>query len=367
MAAHHVLDDYYLAITLLVTVGYQLLGFSIAFTCQFDKLTDFAGGTNFIILSILTLSLSPTHTARQILASILLALWALRLSGFLLFRILKTGHDTRFDDKRSRFFPFVGFWTFQALWVWTVSLPVTILNSPRVTRHGQPAFGTAADIVGLIMYAVGFVLEAVADVQKYRYRSQSQSRSSVDDAPSDTNNTNNNNNNNVTAARNNTCDVGLFSWSRHPNYFGEILVQFAIFTLAISPSAYGYIPPDSGAYAAQYSSILGAVFLTVLLLFVSGLTLQERPGAKRKFEKDGPDGDGWVRYKDWLDRTSILIPMPPAVWRRLPTAVKRTAGCEWPIYVFKPERDADMTSVQKRREEEGRQRMESQDGLMSGS
>ncbi|KAK7902809.1 hypothetical protein LTR67_002455 [Exophiala xenobiotica] len=352
MTAHHVLDDYYLAITLLVTVGYQLLGFSIAFTCQFDKLTDFAGGTNFIILSVLTLSLSPTHTARQIPASTFLALWALRLSGFLLFRILKTGHDTRFDDKRSRFFPFLGFWTFQALWVWTVSLPVTILNSPRVTsasHGGHPAFGTPADIVGIIMYAVGFLVEAVADVQKYRFRSSS--------------------NANNASSRSNTCDVGLFSWSRHPNYFGEILVQFAIFTLAISPSAYGYISPseDGGAYAAQYSSILGAVFLTVLLLFVSGLTLQERPGAKKKFEKDGPDGDGWLRYKDWLDRTSILIPMPPAVWRRLPTVVKRTVGCEWPIYVFKPERDADMKNVQRRREEEGRQRVESQDGLMSGS
>ncbi|KAK5326631.1 hypothetical protein LTR93_003494 [Exophiala xenobiotica] len=352
MTAHHVLDDYYLAITLLVTVGYQLLGFSIAFTCQFDKLTDFAGGTNFIILSVLTLSLSPTHTARQILASTFLALWALRLSGFLLFRILKTGHDTRFDDKRSRFFPFLGFWTFQALWVWTVSLPVTILNSPRVTsasHGGHPAFGTPADILGIIMYAVGFLVEAVADVQKYRFRSSS--------------------NANNASSRSNTCDVGLFSWSRHPNYFGEILVQFAIFTLAISPSAYGYIFPseDGGAYAAQYSSILGAVFLTALLLFVSGLTLQERPGAKKKFEKDGPDGDGWLRYKDWLDRTSILIPMPPAVWRRLPTVVKRTVGCEWPIYVFKPERDADMKNVQRRREEQGRQRVESQDGLMSGS
>ncbi|KIW57179.1 hypothetical protein PV05_05770 [Exophiala xenobiotica] len=320
-------------------------------------MSDFAGGTNFIILSILTLSLSPTHTARQILASILLALWALRLSGFLLFRILKTGHDTRFDDKRSRFFPFLGFWMFQALWVWTVSLPVTILNSPRVTSHGrQPAFGTAADIVGIIMYAVGFLLEAVADVQKYRYRSQS--RSSVH-APSS------NNTDNATAR--NTCDVGLFSWSRHPNYFGEIVVQFAIFTLAISPSAYGYIPSYSDASAAQYSTILGAVFLTLLLLFVSGLTLQERPGAKKRFEKDGPDGDTWVRYKDWLDRTSILIPMPPAVWRRLPTAVKRTVGCEWPIYVFKPEREADMKSVQRRTEEEGRQRVESQHGLKSGS
>lgn len=303
-----------------------------------QSLLDFAGGTNFIILAVLTLALSATHTTRQILASLLLILWAFRLSGFLLFRILKTGTDTRFDDKRDKFFPFLGFWVFQMLWVWTVSLPVTILNSPNVAgRYAQPAFGTAADIVGLIMWAVGFLFEAIADVQKYRFRSGG-------------------------ASKGRTCDVGLFTWSRHPNYFGEILVQFGIFTLAVSPSAYGYIPQGSVAYAAQYASMIGAFFLTLLLLFVSGLTLQERPGAKKKFEKDGPDGPAWAQHRKWLESTSILIPMPPSVWRALPTIVKRTVGCEWPIYVFEPSKHADVKA-----DEEGRRRDReegSQDGLV---
>ncbi|KAJ2931823.1 hypothetical protein H1R20_g5270, partial [Candolleomyces eurysporus] len=73
MAPVHALDKYYLAITLLVTVGYQLLGFAIAWTFQFDKITDFTG-------------------------------------GFLLFRVLKMGSDTRFDDIRSHFWKFLGFW-----------------------------------------------------------------------------------------------------------------------------------------------------------------------------------------------------------------------------------------------------------------
>lgn len=233
------------------------------------------------------------------------------------------------------------------LWVWTVSLPVTILNSPNVAgRYPQPAFGTAADVVGLIMWGVGFSLEAVADVQKYRFRSNA-----------------------ISQGR--TCDIGLFSWSRHPNYFGEILVQFGIFTLAISPSAYGYIPRGSCAYAAQYASMVGAFFLTLLLLFVSGLTLQERPGAKKKFEKDGPDGPVWTQHRTWLERTSILIPMPPVVWRALPTALKMTAGFEWPIYVFEPSKHADMKAVEERRREDGQGRSGergegSQDGLVGG-
>ena len=128
-------------------------------------------------------------------------LWGARLSGFLLFRIIKTGKDDRFDDKRDDFFKFLGFWVFQMLWVWTVSLPVTVLNSPNVTKFPQPAFGTGRDIAGVILFALGFMLESVSDIQKYIFRSKPENKGKV-------------------------CDIGLFVWTRHPNYFGEILIQF---------------------------------------------------------------------------------------------------------------------------------------------
>lgn len=115
--AVHVLDDYYLAITLLITIGYQLSFFAIAWTFKFDKVTDFAGGTNFILLSIITLAFSEHPDARQIIVSLFLMVWGARLSGFLLFRILKTGKDDRFDDKRDKFFSFLGFWVAQMIWV----------------------------------------------------------------------------------------------------------------------------------------------------------------------------------------------------------------------------------------------------------
>lgn len=127
--------------------------------------------------------------------------WGLRLSGFLLFRILKTGKDDRFDDKRDKFFPFLGFWVFQMLWVWTVSLPVTILNSPNVTQYQQPAFGTGRDIAGVILFGIGFIMESVSDIQKYLFKSNTSDKSAI-------------------------CDKGFFAWTRHPNYFGEIIIQF---------------------------------------------------------------------------------------------------------------------------------------------
>jgi steroid 5-alpha reductase family enzyme len=206
MAGVRVLDDYYLAITWIITVAYQLFFFAIAFSFKFDKLTDFAGGTNFVVLSIITLSLSAARdNARNIVCSVFIMLWGARLSGFLLFRILKTGKDDRFDDKRDKFWSFLGFWVAQMVWVWAVSLPVTILNSPNVTKYGQPKFGTGRDIAGVILFAVGLIMESLSDIQKYRFRTAHGRDGSV-------------------------CDVGLFKWTRHPNYFGEIILQFGMFS-----------------------------------------------------------------------------------------------------------------------------------------
>ena len=79
--------------------------------------------------------------------------------------------------------------------MFAVSLPVTILNSPNVTKFDQPAFGTGCDIAGVILWSAGIVAESVSDIQKYRFRSNPENKGKV-------------------------CDVGYFAWSRHPNYFG---------------------------------------------------------------------------------------------------------------------------------------------------
>lgn len=201
-----------------------------------------------------------------------------------------------------------------------MSLPVTILNSPNVTRYPQPAFGTGRDIAGVVLYVIGLGMESISDIQKYIFRSNPANKKHV-------------------------CDKGLFSWSRHPNYFGEIIIQFSIFMIAVSPAANGFVRGQ--AYKALYASILGPFFLTVLLMFVSGLTLQERPGAKKRWEKD----NNWEEYSRWLRRTSILIPLPPALYERIPVIVKRTILLEFPIYVFDPAKHSDMQKGQAAAEE----------------
>ncbi|KAI1454832.1 DUF1295-domain-containing protein [Annulohypoxylon moriforme] len=308
----HVLDNYYLAITLLITIAYQLFFFSIAFSFKFDKLTDFAGGTNFVVLAIITLAFSRYPDARQIVASLFIMAWGLRLSLFLLYRVLKTGKDDRFDDKRDKFFPFLGFWVFQMLWVWTVSLPVTVLNSPAVRQYSpQTSFGTGRDIAGVILFAIGFVMESASDFQRMVFRAKHDKSA--------------------------FCDSGFFNWSRHPNYFGEIIMQFSIYMIAVSAAAGGSV--GGQAFKALYATILGPFFLTILLMFVSGLPLSERPGAKKRYE----NGLNWDAYRRYLNRTSILIPFPPQVYERLPTFIKRTIFLEFPMYVFDPARHSDAT------------------------
>ena len=118
-----------------------------------------------------------------------------------------------------------------------------------------------------------------------------------------------------------------------------VLTSKGIYMIAVSPAANGYV--QGQAYKALYATILGAFFLTILLMFVSGLTLQERPGAKKRYEKN----DHWQEYSRYLNRTSILIPFPPQLYEKMPTILKRTIFLEFPIYVFDPAKHSDVATA----------------------
>ncbi|KAI0063907.1 DUF1295-domain-containing protein [Artomyces pyxidatus] len=326
MAPVHALDPYYLGITALVTVGWQLLGFAIAWTFQFDKITDFTGGSNFFALALLTLLIGNTFYARNIVASVLVMVWAADmawiLEGFLLFRVLKMGSDSRFDDIRAHFFKFLGFWIAQIIWVWTVSLPVVILNSPAVSdpaRGGSnPAFGTSRDIAGIVLWALGWVIESVGDSQKFYYKS-------------------------TNPPKNKPNTFGLWGWSRHPPYFGEMLCWWGIWILTISPSTNGTL--HGGAKAAQYGAVVSPLITIIILMFGSGVPTAEKPQARKFFlmsHKPGrqdEDMGAWTGYQAYLASTSILIPLPPALYRPLPTWLKRTLLFDFPFYQFDEKTD----------------------------
>jgi steroid 5-alpha reductase family enzyme len=278
-----VLDDRLLALTALVTIAYQLAFFFVTYACRFDKVTDFAGGTNFLVLALLTLLVGGHYGPRQIVLTALVVLWALRLAGFLLYRILLWGEDRRFDDTRDNLAKLAIFWAFQAVWVWTVSLPLTILNA----SSGSPQLGPS-DFIGWTILLVGLVLESVADMQKLWFKQDPQSRGRW-------------------------IDVGVWRWSRHPNYFGEMLVWLGSFIAAARVFVGG-----------EWAAVMSPIFIVLLLLFVSGLPIVEESADR----KHGSNPD----YRAYKQRTSILLPLPPPIYEKIPTAIKSSVLLDWPMY-----------------------------------
>ena len=171
--------------------------------------------------------------------------------------------DHRFDGMRDRPLRFARFWLLQAISVAVIMLPISYL----LDRSDAPGFGAWA-IVGAAVWLVGLVIEAVADAQKSAFKAND-------------------------ANRGRFITTGLWRYSRHPNYFGEILVWWGLFAYAV-PFLHG----------AAFAVVAGPVFITLLLLFVSGIPLLERSAD----EKHGDD----PAYRDYKRRTSILVPLPGA-------------------------------------------------------
>ncbi|XVE58848.1 hypothetical protein DITRI_Ditri04bG0202200 [Diplodiscus trichospermus] len=279
------LADYnFVALSAILTVGYQIFFFIISAILKFDKATDFGGSSNFFVLSVFTLVLKGTWYFRQVVLTLLMVIWSLRLAIYLLVRILQWGEDRRQDEMRHDLGKFAFYFIVQGIWVWTVSLPLTVVNASDRDPPIQ-----AADIIGWIMCLVGTIVEAIADRQKISFKNSPENRGKW-------------------------CNVGLWKYSRHPNYFGDILLGWGFFVASI--------PVLEGA--EWLLVLLGPIFLMVLLLFISGLPLLEVSGDK-KF-------GNVPAYRIYKKTTSPLIPLPPVVYGNLPSWFKAIFLFEFPFY-----------------------------------
>jgi steroid 5-alpha reductase family enzyme len=235
--------------------------FAVAAVRKTDVVTDLSYSLTFALLA-LVLPFTGAGEPVQLGASLLVVVWAVRLGAYLFRRILRMKVDHRFDDVRDRPLRFARFWLLQALAVAVIMLPVSYL----LGRSDPPAFGAWA-AAGIAVWLAGLLIEAFADAQKSAFRADE-------------------------ANRGRFVASGLWRYSRHPNYFGEILVWWGLFLYAV-PFLHG----------AAFAVVAGPLFITLLLLFGTGIPPLERSAA----EKYGDD----PAYRDYRRRTSILVPLPP--------------------------------------------------------
>ncbi len=252
-------------VSLGISLAIQAFFFAFAYGFRTDKVTDFSYGLSFITIAwYWFLRTGDSTTGSRLVLTLMITLWGIRLSSFLLVRVIKTGRDKRFDDKRDSFLAFGKFWLLQGLVVWLVMLPaVYILASGNVPELGMVALS------GLYMWATGLCIETLADFQLYRFRFLKSK----------------------TSKKHPWIDEGLWHYSRHPNYFGEILLWWGVFVYGLSVyQGWGWL------------TVIGPLTITLLLLFGSGIPILEKANNRRW----GSD----KAYQTYKKSTSVLVPLP---------------------------------------------------------
>jgi steroid 5-alpha reductase family enzyme len=237
----------------------QWLAFIPAFLLQTEKFFDLTGSITYISVVVLSVLLSPVIDGRLILLLVLVVIWAGRLGTFLFRRILKAGKDARFDDLKPSFFRFLNTWTLQGLWV-TFTLAAALAAITTTTREQLGLYA----LIGTLIWVLGFAIEVVADAQKSRFRADLENTGKF-------------------------IRTGLWAKSRHPNYFGEIVLWIGVAIIA-APVLRGW----------QWITMISPIFVALLLTRISGIPLLE----KRADEKWGGQED----YEAYKANTPVLIP-----------------------------------------------------------
>ena len=224
-----------------------------------EKYYDITGTIAYLVMTGLAVfSYHELHLRSQVVA-ILIAVWALRLGLFLLVRVFQVGEDKRFHEVKTSFSRFLVWFSMSALWVF-----LTSANALTLILNNNSLIGDGYFFIGLIIWLIGFATEVTADEQKRRFRNNAE-----------------NNGQFIT--------TGLWSISRHPNYFGEIMVWIGMAVISF--------PVLSGW---QYATLISPVFVTVLLTRVSGINLLEASSDQKWGHLES--------YKEYKQKTPVLIP-----------------------------------------------------------
>lgn len=249
-------------IGLLVILGCMTVLWLVSLYLKNSSIVDIFWGTGFVIANWVYFALSPDgFPLRKWLIGILVTIWGLRLSIYILWRNRGKPEDFRYRKWRQEagnrwwWQSYFQVFLLQGLLLWIISAPLLVAQ-----YCGLPDRLTVIDAVAVLFWAVGFFFELVGDWQLVRFKGDPANKGKV-------------------------LDTGVWRYTRHPNYFGDAAQWWGYYLI--------------GACAGGWWAIFSPVLMTLLLLRVSGVallekTLETRPG-----------------YKEYVERTKAFIPGPP--------------------------------------------------------
>ena len=232
-----------------------------AYVFQTEKFYDLSGGLTYITVVIFSLAvtLDADINVANLIIAIFIIIWAIRLSSFLFLRISKDGEDKRFRSIKPNLTQFFMTWTLQGMWVSLCSMcALTAINTGRLEVMN------IFFVIGACLFIIGLYIEIKEDNQKSRFRS-------------------------IPENRDRFITEGLWSKSRHPNYFGEVLLWSGIAVMSVS-----------ALEGLQYITLISPIFTYLLLVHVSGVRMLEA----RANIKWGQDPE----YKNYVENTPMLFP-----------------------------------------------------------
>lgn len=236
----------------------QWISFIPAFIFQTEKFYDLTGSITYLTTVFTALYITDSGNISDYVIVSCVAIWAIRLGSFLFMRIHKAGEDRRFRDIKPNFTRFFMTWTLQGMWVSMCLLCVlTALSSYSGIIVNNIFY------IGLMIFISGFIIEVLADHQKTVFRKNIDNKDKF-------------------------ISSGLWAYSRHPNYFGEILLWLGIAVMSFS-SLEGF----------QYFTLISPIFVYILLVYISGIRMLENQANKKWGHLDS--------YKEYLKNTPRLF------------------------------------------------------------
>ena len=233
-----------------------------SYAFQTEHYFDLTGSLSYITTVIVAMVLNPSLDIRDLIICAMILVWAVRLGSFLFWRIKKDGQDKRFIVMKTKFTWFLLTWTLGGLWVLvTMAAGLAALTSNTTVELGILGY------VGIALWLFGFAVEVIADNQKTQFKKDPNNKDRF-----------------ITS--------GLWSWSQHPNYFGEITLWLGL-ALLTYPVLSGW----------QLVTLISPIFVYLLLTRLSGIPTLDRL-AKEKWSSDSD-------YKAYVQATSKLMLAPP--------------------------------------------------------